>query len=121
MRDEVAVKPSGDADGREHMTDIHAASYHWPEHQRVVVRRHRDGLAELEPVCAGDLLEVGDVAHAPARIAGAQRAIEVGVRGHERAIEAVWTVEVEHAAEDPPGVREQGERGLPWRDVDHVD
>jgi hypothetical protein len=78
---------------------------------------------EGEAALLGRGAEIAHVAHAPPRIAIAQRAIEGLVRRGGDAALAIGPVEEQHAAgrQRPRRAREQGERDLPRRDVDHVD
>ena len=46
------------------------------EHEREVVRRHRDDLGGTEAGRRRDALDIVEVAHAPARIFGAQALVE---------------------------------------------
>src|SRR5437879_1156728 len=93
------------------------------EGQHQIVGGHFRHFAQHESGALAELLEIGDIAHAPFGIAFAKAGVEHGVRERgvlavalERAVQEQLTV----AAQIISGARKQALRDAPWRDVDDV-
>jgi hypothetical protein len=93
------------------------------KHHDVVVRRHGDARRERETVTGGLGLHVGQVPHAPARVAGPQARIEGLVAGRGVApVQTEGAVEQEQAPrrKTTGGPAQQRDAHLPGCDVDQV-